>query len=187
MCLAQQCGDSPCSGHLPSPVTIGVPSPPINTQINTVTPGSAGSGHRDLPDGLLYGLQPRPAVGEEVEHGEQPRAEGWPLSSTYGVSSPACPCASSSCLGSLFRAGNISPQGAHSTVLLPLLWCPQAKPGEKIRPSGQYPMGTDVLARPCSHSPSHQGCQPASHLLMPTAQPLLTCPLRSSCLHLIWI
>lgn len=189
VCLAQQFGDSSCKGHLSFPVTTLVLSPLINTWVNTVTPGSSRSGHRDLPDGLLYGLQPRPAVGEEMEHGLQPCAGGWPLSSTYGVSSPACPCASSSCLGSLFTAGNISSRGAlsHGTALLPPVCCTQAKPGEIICSSEQYPMGTDLLARPCSHSPSHQGCQSSSHPLIPTAQPLLTCPWRSSCLNLIWI
>lgn len=173
MCLAQQFGDSPCSGHLPSPVTTGVPPSPINTQVNAVTPGSPGGGHRDLPDGLLYGLQPRPAVGKEVEHGEQPRAEGWPLSSAYGVSSPACPCASSSCLGSLFRAGNISSQGAlsHSTMLL--LCSGAHKPSLEKRsvllgntPWAQtcWPDPALTSGVPACLSPAHAHCTASAHM-----------------------
>lgn len=184
LCLAQQFGDSSCNGHLSHPVTTRVPSPLINTRVNIVTPRSPRSGHRDLPDGLLYGLQPRPAVGEEVEHGLQPRAEGWPLSGTYEVSSPACACASSSCLGSLFILG--CPVPRHSTAASGLVCTSQAwrqNPSFWAVPHGHGPAGQTLLSQPLTS----QGCQSVSHLLIPTTQPLLTCPLRSSCLNLIWI
>lgn len=117
--------------------------------------GPPKSGYQDLPDRLLYGLQPRPAVGEEVEHAQQLRMEGWRLFGTYKASSPACPRASSSCLCFLPMAGSISPLGApsHDPSLLPPAWHVQAKPGDKPQPPGQYPMGTDPLASPCPGSP----------------------------------
>lgn len=171
MCLAQQPGDSSCSGHLAFPVTTPVPSPPKHTGKHC---------HPwDLPDGLLYVLQPGPAVGEEVEHGLQPCAEGWPLSSTYQAKSPACPCASSSCLASLFRPGNISSRVPCPTAQHCCLLSGAHKPSLEKKPVllGNSPWAQTLPSLPLTSgvpvgvSPAHARCTASAH--MPFAWQLL--------------
>ena len=150
---------------------------PINAWVNVVPPGSPRSGHRVLPDGLLYGLQPRPAVGEEVEHAQQPRTEGWPLFSTCEASSPACPRAPSSCPCLLPVVGSISPRGAPTSgpALLPPAWSAQAKPGDKPQPPGQYPADTDPWPDPVPAAPSCTAGAPES---LSPARPRCAAPAR---------
>lgn len=69
VCLARSFWDGSCNGHHSRGVTALVPSL-INARVEVMPPKEPRAA-ADLPDGLLYSLQPRPAVGEEVEHARQ--------------------------------------------------------------------------------------------------------------------
>lgn len=69
MCLALRFWDGSYNRHRSCSITAPVPSL-LNTRVKC-PPRSPEQRHGDLPDGLLYGLQPRPAVREEVEHAWQ--------------------------------------------------------------------------------------------------------------------